>query len=63
MATLPPSKQNVLAWGEKNLTQDFDATFFFFRNSGVESLFCCGEPGKEMFLVEGIFQSRLLTFL
>lgn len=30
VATLNPSKQNVLAWGEKNLTQDFDATFFSF---------------------------------
>lgn len=70
-ATLPPSKQNVLARGEKkNLTQDFDATFIiiiffifiFFRNSGIASVFCSKEQVKQMLLVKGIFLSWLLTF-
>lgn len=37
--------------------------FIYFRNSGVESVFCSKEQVKEMFLVKGIFLSGLLTFL
>lgn len=64
VATLRTSKQNVLARGEKKISLKTLMQHFLFRDSTVESLFCCRELAKEMFLVEGIFfLSRLLTFL
>lgn len=65
VATLPPSKQNVLAQGGKKISLKtlMQHLFIYFRNSGVESVFCSKEQVKEMFLVKGIFLSGLLTFL
>lgn len=55
VATLPTSKQNVLARGEKKISLKTLMQHFLFRDSTVESLFCCREPAKEMFLVERYF--------
>lgn len=49
--------------GERKISLKTLMQHFFFRNSVAESLFCCREPVKEMFLVKGIFRSRLATFL
>lgn len=55
VATLPPSKQNVLARGEKNLTQDFDATFFFLETLLQKVCFVAGNQSRKCSWSKGFF--------